>query len=788
MHAVPVRSKLGVAPKHLHFLSPRARRALSILFAGGLLFFAFLSFSIYVKDPESSSTKGGNGKLRRSLAVSRSNGGRIVSGRTVHRGGNTAVHSDEPLRLLLASHNRLFWYDVLNSSVQVLHEGEGVHYGVFPGDISDGKVTTLWNVIRPHNWHPKTSVEHLVQFNAETGKEISRVRIHSRFTHDAVRRGDRVYLANTEGGEVQELRFPSMKKLRGMKLFTLKQHVNTLAPLEEGVVWAMLHNLGKSEAVKIDLRSKPEPRVVATAKDVGTKAHGLVAWRGRLVVLDSERGALVTVDPGSGEVTKIWQTPADEDPQKFLKGLCVVDNVAYFGVNVWGSRESRDSKGNDAELAAVDLTTGALVFRRPVPTHGLLNIVAAPQLGEASTYRAMAGTGGEADVRGDAHSAGAAEGEGAGEGEGVAAARRAAVARQDGGEGQGGAGALPVRRKHGYLGGEVANPASDPLPSGSDGSTDPDGAAATGGDGDAAGAGSLHASNTADGSLPLSRAGVKTGIDDSRVEAANRKLIEMGYKPRISGYWSSGQPHLDLKVKDSRQSWAAGVSLPLLRVNISALKERIVNMPEDMWTTARQRKENAAVDGRKDNMNKFKPGVEALVMVFSDQSTEHVYRFPYYDYFKDLIEPILEQIVGRDDMLKVVRLQFARMKPGSTIKVHKDMGGYARFAHRIHLPIVSDANIHFKTCPDDERSQNRRLGGETDTTSCVDLPMEEGMVFELNNRVSHLVLNQGSIRRVQMVVDVAEDARAPRRLKPGTICNYVRAVMVCPEDKTLPDY
>ncbi len=31
-------------------------------------------------------------------------------------------------------------------------------------------------------------------------------------------------------------------------------------------------------------------------------------------------------------------------------------------------------------------------------------------------------------------------------------------------------------------------------------------------------------------------------------------------------------------------------------------------------------------------------------MVFSDQSTEHVYHFPYYEYFKDAIDPLLEQV------------------------------------------------------------------------------------------------------------------------------------------------
>lgn len=47
---------------------------------------------------------------------------------------------------------------------------QGVHYGVFPGEVdSSGRMKTVWNVIRPHNWHPKTSEEFLVQLDAETG-------------------------------------------------------------------------------------------------------------------------------------------------------------------------------------------------------------------------------------------------------------------------------------------------------------------------------------------------------------------------------------------------------------------------------------------------------------------------------------------------------------------------------------------------------------------------------------------------------------------------------------------
>lgn len=74
------------------------------------------------------------------------------------------------------------------------------------------------------------------------------------------------------------------------------------------------------------------------------------------------------------------------------------------------------------------------------------------------------------------------------------------------------------------------------------------------------------------------------------------------------------------------------------------MQAKVLSMPDSMWDPAVQRKHNAFIDGRKDNMAQYKPGVEALFMVFSDQSTEHVYHFPYYSYFKDEIEPIVDAV------------------------------------------------------------------------------------------------------------------------------------------------
>lgn len=47
---------------------------------------------------------------------------------------------------------------------------QGVHYGTFPGEVSArGIMNTFWVVLRPHNWHPTSSQEVLLELDAETG-------------------------------------------------------------------------------------------------------------------------------------------------------------------------------------------------------------------------------------------------------------------------------------------------------------------------------------------------------------------------------------------------------------------------------------------------------------------------------------------------------------------------------------------------------------------------------------------------------------------------------------------
>ena len=53
-----------------------------------------------------------------------------------------------------------------------------------------------------------------------------------------------MYVCNTEAGAVLELRLPGLARARSLQLFSLKEHLNSVAPLEPGVLWGILHNLG----------------------------------------------------------------------------------------------------------------------------------------------------------------------------------------------------------------------------------------------------------------------------------------------------------------------------------------------------------------------------------------------------------------------------------------------------------------------------------------------------------------------------------------------------------------
>ena len=617
-------------------------------------------------------------------------------------------------RLLVCTHSRLAWYNYDTEEFQVIHEGQGVYYGGFPGEEVDGqgRPTTLWVVSRPHNWRPTTSKEWLLQVDAETGKEMQRIPLASRFTHDTVRTKDRVYAADTGDGQILELEFPSMQLLRRMELFTLKEHVNTLSPTVNKTMWAMLHNLGNSALAEIDLTTGRERRRLS---GVGLKSHGAVQWRGAIIGLDSDHAALMRIEVPSAldddsnnageersgnsnktQVLRLWSAP---EPNKYLKGLVVVDDIAFFGIAEAQERQARDSADLNCEVAAFDLIESVLLWRRQLPTRGLLNVLATPHLQVESTAHAVWISNPNLSYRSTPDFMA------------FLAHAKAAAKRKDG--------------MH------IGDPFLD---------DDDD-------DGGDAGVGS-H---------------VKLTLLD--LEPLGETDPLHWYPPLIGGRWATGYPRLDNSAKDRAHGLGSGAQLPLFRWDgYKDLKEYLLGMPADDWTDEAARKSNAWLEGRAGNLNQFKPNTSAIHMIFSDQTGARVVEFPWYKQrFARFVDPLLHRLLGAD-MANIIRLQFAIMPPDTHIKRHVDKGGYSATGHRIHLVVASNPDVSFHVC---------------EKRKCVPIHVEEGLVFELNNRLDHFVDNNGTTPRIHMVLDVVESPRERIPLRVGQTCNYVDGEIKC---------
>lgn len=581
------------------------------------------------------------------------------------RGGTGAAPARR--RLLLCSHGRVQWLDVATGKVRDVHKGRGVYYGAFPGEGN-----TAWVVSRPHNWRaPEGAAEALLLLDLDSGAILAERNVPTRFTHDAIRAGERVFLADTGQGRVVELAYPSMDVVRTAEAFTLRQHVNTLGffngvpggPPEEGV-WAVLHNLGKSKLVNVDMDTAQTVRELG---QVGHKSHGCVLWEGKFVMLSSDEGAVVLVDPQSPDSApeKLWR-----DPDKtFMKGLTVIENVAYFGISSFGPRSERNSEDKTSEVGALDLLSRKLLWRRTVHTHGLLNYVSAPHLSVSSTYVAVPswGDGGGAKPE---------------------AGRLAAQLKMKS--------IRPLRRNR--LRGEPAE----------------------------------------DGEVGL------------------HKLLPPGAPPLI--------PLGDKKKAMKNVIGAESFKVDITTVDVRPIQEMLT---KELWED--EDHSNAYMDGRQHNMHKFKPGVQTIHMIFSDQTATKVYRFPWWDRFEPVVQPIIDKVLSMygvmDTANHTVRLQFARMRPGTHILPHRDMGMWVMRSHRVHIPIfVNDA---YRFMVKDMHSSNHW------DEKFVQIETREGGVFEINNAIPHKVDNDGDTDRVHLLLDWSEHSISDvEQLQPGQHCKY----------------
>lgn len=84
---------------------------------------------------------------------------------------------------------------------------------------------------------------------------------------------------------------------------------------------------------------------------------------------------------------------------------------------------------------------------------------------------------------------------------------------------------------------------------------------------------------------------------------------------------------------------------------------------------------------------------------------------------------------------KVIRSEIINMSPNSSIRTHKDRGDLLYLSRRFHIPIITNPMCTF-------------------TVDGKVFYLEEGNVYELNNRRYHSVQNSSNKNRIHLIIDV----------------------------------
>ncbi|MCF6194703.1 MAG: aspartyl/asparaginyl beta-hydroxylase domain-containing protein [Kangiellaceae bacterium] len=198
---------------------------------------------------------------------------------------------------------------------------------------------------------------------------------------------------------------------------------------------------------------------------------------------------------------------------------------------------------------------------------------------------------------------------------------------------------------------------------------------------------------------------------------------------------------------------------PIAQVDISAVKELVLQITPEQWVSDMNRQERYEV--HKDT--------QAIGLVYDlDFRHTNPTRHPALDIFGTAIRPILATIANYYDNTPkgkllaeqvrpgyCIRANLVRLNPNGKIDPHEDKNFSLTHSHRIHVPIITNNEVFFS------------VGGEL-------YNMYPGEMVEINNRREHWVENRSTMERVHLILDwviAGEQCCCSEKNHPGIPCS-----------------
>lgn len=168
---------------------------------------------------------------------------------------------------------------------------------------------------------------------------------------------------------------------------------------------------------------------------------------------------------------------------------------------------------------------------------------------------------------------------------------------------------------------------------------------------------------------------------------------------------------------------------PLGPVDISGIRDAILAIPESTWDA-----ENADKPNKFEALDKTRHIVFRFIDDFRDWRNSH--DRPQWSEWKDRLLPVMEQAVRPYAYARAAypRVMLARMAPGGIIHPHVDANPAAKWPHKIHVPILTNAKVGFL------------IGDRVHH-------FPEGEAVEVNNLGRHAVQNSGDTDRIHLIFE-----------------------------------
>ncbi|MGI9271907.1 MAG: aspartyl/asparaginyl beta-hydroxylase domain-containing protein [Woeseiaceae bacterium] len=163
-------------------------------------------------------------------------------------------------------------------------------------------------------------------------------------------------------------------------------------------------------------------------------------------------------------------------------------------------------------------------------------------------------------------------------------------------------------------------------------------------------------------------------------------------------------------------------------VDVNALRDTILSQDEIAWNEQELRQQTYEV--HKDT--------ESIVMLFCDEEWPEgeIYKEAGWDRLSAIASPLMNKIIETHYTPggTILRAMAAKLKAKGRIRPHRDTLKSFHMGHRIHIPITSSESVRF-------------------TIAGKPYAFQPGYVYELNNQLTHSVVNLGNEDRITFIFD-----------------------------------